>query len=71
MTLDMQNALVFAHRANINRYRKLLNTHLTVNERQFIERRLGEEEKALLEIVQSAALVDCPNAAWTEPLHAA
>jgi hypothetical protein len=71
MTSNLQNSLIYAHRANIDRYRMLLKTYLTGNERQFIERRLGEEEKALMEIAQRAALVDCPNAAWTNPLHAA
>lgn len=63
MTSDMKNAFVFARRANIDRYRRLLKTHLTVTERGFIERRLGEEEAALLEIVQEAELVDCRNVA--------
>jgi len=63
MTLEMKNALVFAHRANIDRYRRLLKTYLTVTEREFIERRLGEEEEALLEIVQRAEVIDCRNAA--------
>jgi hypothetical protein len=63
MTSDMQKVLEFAHRANIDRYRRLLKTYLTVNERQFIERRLGDEEKALIEIAHRTALVDCPNAA--------
>jgi len=62
---------MFAHRTNIDRYRRLLKTYLTVNEREFIERRLGEEEKALLEIAQRATLVDCPNAVGNESLHAA
>jgi hypothetical protein len=57
---ELQNALVFAHRANINRYRRLLqtSTYLTANERQFIERRLAEEESALMEIPQKTAPVD-------------
>jgi hypothetical protein len=71
MTSDMQKVLVFVHRANIDRYRRLLKTCLTVNERQFIERRLGEEEKAFLEVVQGATLIDRRIAAWEEPLHAA
>lgn len=53
---ELQNALVFAHRANITRYQKLLQTYLTENERQFITRRLAEEEMALVEIAQSRPL---------------
>jgi len=36
-----------ANQPNIERYRKLLRTYLTDNERQFIERRLVEEQQAL------------------------
>jgi len=37
----------FAHRANIERYERLLQTHLTDHERVFIQRRLDEERRAL------------------------
>jgi hypothetical protein len=36
-----------AHRQNINRYRTLLQAGLTEGERDFIERRIAEEEAAL------------------------
>jgi hypothetical protein len=49
------SALLFAHKANINRYRSLLKTYLTDNERKFVERRIGEEEKALFEITREAS----------------
>lgn len=71
MKSDVKHALVFAHRTNIDRYRRLMKTHLTVNERQFIERRLDEEEQALMDIVQSAARLDCRIATLDEPLDAA
>lgn len=67
MASDLQNALAYAHRANIDRYRRLLKTHLAHHEREFIEQRLGEEEDALLEVAQQAAQLDYPNAAWTNP----
>ena len=35
------------HRSNVHRYRQLLKTMLTDAERQFIERRLSEEELAI------------------------
>ena len=35
------------HRNNVHRYRQLLQTMLTDAERQFIERRLLEEESAI------------------------
>ena len=67
MVSDLQNALAYAHQANIDRYRKLLKTHLADHERQFIQQQLGEEEDALLEMDQRTAQLDCPNAAWTNP----
>jgi hypothetical protein len=44
---------IAAHRNNIRRYRRLLRTHLTDLERQFIERRLEEERQALRKLVVS------------------
>ncbi|MEJ2377038.1 MAG: hypothetical protein P8Y53_05065 [Pseudolabrys sp.] len=43
--------LLFAHRANITNYRRLLLTPLTAQERAFVERRLAEEETALDQII--------------------
>lgn len=37
----------FAHRANIVRYRKILTTCLTDQERRFVETLLAEEQAAL------------------------
>jgi hypothetical protein len=47
-----QLAEVFAraHRKNIQRYRRLLRTHLTALERSYVERRLAEEKAALLSL---------------------
>ena len=45
--LDADLARFRAHRNNINRYRRLLRTRLSDLERQFIERRLAEEQTAL------------------------
>jgi hypothetical protein len=44
---DIEASLTFVHRANIQRYKKLLGTHLTDDERMFIQQRLAEEETAL------------------------
>jgi hypothetical protein len=38
---------LWTHRNNIHRYRQLLQTKLTELERDFIERRLTEEQSAL------------------------
>ena len=45
MMIDDQ--LTRAHRKNIQRYRHLLQTNLTEFERQFVERRLNEEQSKL------------------------
>ena len=56
MTSDLSKALRSAHRANIDRYRRLLQTHLTDDERQFVERRIAEEEAALQGIASGITL---------------
>lgn len=52
--------LVWVHRANIERYRRLMATHLTSIERQFIARRIREEQAELRE---AGALVECADIA--------
>jgi hypothetical protein len=44
---DEKLALLRAHRNNISRYHRLLQTELTEFERRFIERRLSEERSAV------------------------
>jgi hypothetical protein len=46
-TFDGNLARIRAHRNNIHRYRKLLRTKLTDIEREFINRRLVEEQSSL------------------------
>jgi hypothetical protein len=45
--LEADLARIRTHRNNIYRYRRLLRTRLSDLERQFIERRLAEEQTAL------------------------
>jgi hypothetical protein len=45
--IDENLARLRAYRQNIERYRRLLETNLTVLERDFVERRITEEESAL------------------------
>jgi hypothetical protein len=52
---DVQKTSLFAHRANIDRYRRLLASYLTAKEREFVERRLREEESALMVSARKAA----------------
>ena len=51
--IDENFSQMRAHRNNIARYRKLLETSLTDLERQFLERRLSEEQSALEKIAAS------------------
>ena len=55
MTLRMETADQFAHRANIERYRKILATYLIAEERRFVEGRLAEELLALQQLAWKAA----------------
>ena len=64
MTLRMETAERFAHRANITKYQKILATYLTAEERRFVERRLAEEQAALRQLSKGVAAV-------TEPTFAA
>lgn len=54
--LDIAFARLGTHRNNIARYRRLLETNLTELERDYIQRRLSEEQSSLegLESVESA-----------------
>ena len=51
--IDEKFALMRAHSNNIARYRKLLKTSLTDLERQFLERRVAEEQSGLERIAAS------------------
>jgi len=52
MSPEAENEFVFALRANIERYQRILETYLTTEERRFVERRLAEEKAALQELAQ-------------------
>ncbi len=45
--MDERIARLRTHANNIDRYRRLLETKLTEVERQYLERRLSEEQSAL------------------------
>jgi hypothetical protein len=51
--IDQQLARVRTHRNNIQRYRNLLHTNLTELERQYVERRLIEEQSNLESLATS------------------
>jgi hypothetical protein len=51
--IDQQLARMRTHRSNIQRYRNLLKTNLTELERQFVEKRLTEEQSNLESLAAS------------------
>jgi hypothetical protein len=53
--IDENFARLRAHRNNIHRYRRLLKTQLTDLERDYIERRISEEQ-ASMEALSQATL---------------
>jgi hypothetical protein len=55
MASDIQNNLSFAHETNIKKYQKILQTHLTTEERRFVERRLNEEQAALEDLTGTSS----------------
>jgi len=52
MMTDLRTAKILSHRRNIQRYGRLLATELTEIERQYLHRRIAEEQ-AELERLQS------------------
>ena len=56
MTSDLKTKRQFAHRANIDRYKKILETYLTSEERYFVERRLTEEHASLEQLAGTDVL---------------
>jgi len=57
MTVDLATQR-FTHRANIARYRKILTTFLTPDERRFVEHRLAEEQAAIQQQSTSTARLE-------------
>ncbi len=51
---QLDAAASFAHQENIERYKRILRTHLTDIERVFIQRRLAEEQAALEQLAGTA-----------------
>ena len=49
----LEASMSYAHKANIERYGKLLKTELTDLERNFIQQRLEEEQRSLAQLSMS------------------
>jgi hypothetical protein len=63
----LETASQFARRANIERYRKILGTHLIAEERRFVERRLAEEQALLQKLRGSVDASTTTNTSVTSP----
>ncbi len=50
---NTRDAMLFSHKTNIERYKRILETHLTADERALVERRLTEEKIALKQIADT------------------
>jgi hypothetical protein len=64
--IDEKLAHLRTHRKHISRYRRLLKTNLTELEREYVERRLSDEQLALETLIGStfpAAFKDDPSPA--------
>jgi hypothetical protein len=55
---DLRTAKMRAHRDNIRRYKRILATDLTDLERQFVTRRLAEEQSAIRALVNTSGGVN-------------
>jgi hypothetical protein len=66
--IDAKLAQLRAHRQNVSRYRRLLGTKLSPLERQYIERRLTEENAAIETIAAASFPMVFNDARW-KPLH--
>jgi hypothetical protein len=58
--LDENLARIRTHRNNIHRYRKLLKTKLSDLEREFVEKRMADEQTALDALVAETFPVTLP-----------
>jgi len=52
--LQIEVSMIFVHRANIERYKKLLATALSAEERRVIECQMSTEEAALSKLTRNA-----------------
>jgi hypothetical protein len=63
MTFFRETTQQYAHRQNIARYRRLLDTDLTADERRFVERRVAEEQATLRRLFRNTTLEEISSGA--------
>jgi hypothetical protein len=54
MNRDARNASIRAHQNNIDRYCRILATHLTDQERAYVHRRIAEERLELEQLLKTS-----------------
>jgi len=64
---DEQLVRLRAHSNNIHRYRRLLKGNLTEHERQFVERRLTEEQSAIQRLTANGLSLDRISSSKSAP----
>jgi hypothetical protein len=64
---DEQLVRLRAHSNNIHRYRRLLRGNLTEHERQFVERRLTEEQSAIQRLTANGLPLDKISSSKSAP----
>lgn len=69
--IDEKLARLRTHRNNIDRYRRLLKTRLTELERQYIDKRLSEEQSALDRLAASTFPLTFCARGYQDPRHQA
>ena len=63
MTFFRETPEQYTHRQNLARYRRLLDTDLTAEERRFVERRVAEEQAALRRPFRNTTLKEVSSGA--------
>jgi hypothetical protein len=58
MNRDVRNALICAHQNNINRYCRILATHLTDHEREYVHKRIAGERLELERLLKTATVAE-------------
>jgi hypothetical protein len=68
MTAEKVTAFLFAYRANIDRYQRILENHLTPEERRFVKSRLAAEQAALEQLESTISPISSNDRVVPRPL---
>jgi hypothetical protein len=68
MTAEKVKAFLFAYRANIDRCQRILETHLTPEERRFVESHVAAEQAALEQLESTISPISSKDRVVPRPL---